>query len=141
MVLTDVRFSASARRNLISLGQLESHGCWFQSKNYRLNIFKEDKEVLAANYIDTLYFLDGTPVKEEMNSAEDVLDMTTLWHSRLGHRSVKGMQCLVKVGFLKNFEVADKQECEHYVLGKLISQDIFQERKTQFRGTISLRAF
>lgn len=118
MVLSDVRFSATARRNLISLGQLETHGCWFQSKSYRLNVFKGKDEILAGDYCDTLYFLDGTPVKGEVNAAEEVLDKTSLWHSRLGHMSVKGLRCLVKAGFLKDLEVTYKQECEHCVLGK-----------------------
>lgn len=58
-VLTGVRYSETARRNLISLGQLETLGCWFQSKEYRLKVFKGDSEVLAADYKDTLYFVDG----------------------------------------------------------------------------------
>lgn len=72
-------------------------------------MFKGSNEVLAGDYVDTLYFLDATPVKGEVNSVDGVLDKTSLWHSRLGHMSVKGMQCLVKAGFLKDFDVADKQ--------------------------------
>lgn len=87
-VLTGVRYSETARRNLISLGQLETLGCWFQSKNYKLKVFKGDSEVLAAEYKDTLYFLNGVPVAGEVNSADKQLDDTSLWHSRLGHMSV-----------------------------------------------------
>lgn len=73
--LTEVRYSATVRRNLISLGQLESLGCWFQSKDFRLNVFR-------------------------------------------GKHCVKGLQCLVKNGFLKGIDIVDKQECKHCVLGK-----------------------
>lgn len=117
-VLTGVRYSETARRNLISLGQLETLGCWFQSKNYRLKVFKGDSEVLSAEYKDTLYFLDGVPVTGEVNSADGSLYDTSLWHSRLGHMSVKGMQCLVKNGFLKGVDIAEKESCEHCILGK-----------------------
>lgn len=118
VTLTEVRYSATARRNLISLGQLESLGCWFKSKDFRLNVFKENNQVLAADYRDTLYFLDGNVIVAETNSAEGVLDQTSLWHSRLGHMSVKGLRLLVKNGFLKGVDGEDKQECEHCVLGK-----------------------
>lgn len=118
VVLTGVRFSETARRNLISLGQLETLGCWFQSRNYRLKVFRGETEVLGADYKDTFYFLDGAPVKEEVNSSEVKLDVTSLWHSRLGHMSVKGMQCLVKSGFLQGVDIAEKETCEHCVLGK-----------------------
>ncbi|KAF8113219.1 hypothetical protein N665_0054s0034 [Sinapis alba] len=68
VVLTKVRYSPAARRNLIYLGQLETHGCWFQSRNYRLQVFKDDKEVLAGDYKDTLYFLDGKSELGHMNT-------------------------------------------------------------------------
>lgn len=118
VVLTGVRYSATARRNLISLGQLETLGCWFQSKDYRLKVFKGEIEVLAADYKDTLYFLDGTPVKEEVNAAEEVLNDTLLWHSRLGHMSVRGIKCLVKAGFLDVPDIKEMETCEHCILGK-----------------------
>lgn len=118
VILTGVRYSESARRNLISLGQLETLGCWFQSKDYRLKVFKGDSEVLAADYKETLYFLDGVPVAGEVNSVDGSLDITSLWHSRLGHMSVKGMQCLVKSGFLEGVDITTKESCEHCILGK-----------------------
>lgn len=126
VILTEVRYSATARRNLISLGQLETLGCWFQSKDYRLKVFKGESEVLAADYKDTLYFLDGVPIKEEANAGVVELDKTTLWHSRLGHMSVRGMQCLVKAGLFKVADIKEKEDCEHCILGK-IPQGILQE--------------
>lgn len=97
---------------------METLGCWFQSKDYRLKVFKEETEVLAAYYKDTLYFLDGSPVKGEANSAESKMDETGLWHNRLGHMSIKVMRCLVKCGFLQGIDIGEKETCEHCVLGK-----------------------
>lgn len=100
------------------MGQLETLGCWFQSKEYRLKVFKGEKEVLAADYIDTLYFLDGVPVKGESNAVVVELDNTSLWHSRLGHMSIRGLQCLSKSGLLKIDVIKEKESCEHCILGK-----------------------
>lgn len=96
VVLTKVRYSSTAKRNLISLGQLESQGCWFQSKNFRLQVFYNGKEALAGEYKNTLYILDGEPVVGEANTAAKQGDKTMLWHSRLGHMSEKGLQLLAK---------------------------------------------
>lgn len=118
VVLTQVRYSATARRNLISLGQLETQGCWFKSSNYRLQVFKDEKEVLAGDYKDILYFLDGEPRLEQANAAVEAIDKTTLWHSRLGHMSEKGLQLLVKNDLLKKNEISVLKKCEPCILGK-----------------------
>ena len=118
VILTKVRYSPTAKRNLISLGQLESQGCWFQAKDFRLKVFCNGKEALAGEYRDTLYILDGKPVMEQANSAVKDVDKTMLWHSRLGHMSEKGLQLLAKKEMLKAEDIAVLKDCEHCVLGK-----------------------
>lgn len=81
----------TARRNLISSGQLETLGCWYQSKNFRLRVFKGDKEVIAGDYKDTLYILDGEAELAQVNVAASSPEITGLWHSRLGHISEKNL--------------------------------------------------
>ncbi|CAL9238171.1 unnamed protein product [Arabidopsis halleri] len=118
VILTKVRYSQTAKRNLISLGQLESQGCWFQGKDSRLRVFYKGKESLAGDYKETLYILDGKPVVEQANSAVKEGDKTMLWHSRLGHMSEKGLQLLAKKEMLKTEDIAELKDCEHCVLGK-----------------------
>lgn len=118
VILSQVRYSSTARRNLISLGQLETNGCWYQSKDYRMRIYKDDREVLAGDYRDTLYFLDGKAELEQVNAAETEMDTTTLWHSRLCHTSEKVLKLLVKKDLLKGSEISELKQCEDCILGK-----------------------
>ncbi|CAL9233575.1 unnamed protein product [Arabidopsis halleri] len=118
VILTKVRYSATTKRNLISLGQLESQGCWFQGKDSRLRVFYNDKEALAGDYKDTLYILDGKPVVEQANTAVKDEDKTMLWHSRLGHLNAKSLQLLAKKELIKAEEFSELRDCEHCVLGK-----------------------
>ena len=46
------------------------------------------------------------------------IDMTKRWHSRLGHMSLKGMDILVKDGYLNEKGVKTLEFCKNCVLGK-----------------------
>lgn len=83
-----------------------------------MRVFKDDKGVLAGDYKDTLYFLDGEPELEQANAAVKAVDKTALWHNRLGHMSEKRLQLLVKKELLKENEISELKQCEFCILGK-----------------------
>lgn len=118
VVLTGVRYMPSMVINLISYGQLEKNGCKYSGKNYNVVFFKGGKKVLSGNYKDGLYYLDGSVEKAEVNVVRQGVNMTNLWHSRLGHMSLKNMYILVKNGYLSDKEVHTLDFCEECVLGK-----------------------
>lgn len=54
-----------------------------------------------------------------MNIVRQGVNMTNLWHSRLGHMSLQNMDILVKNGYLSDKDVHTLDFCEECVLGKV----------------------
>ncbi|CAL8990666.1 unnamed protein product, partial [Prunus brigantina] len=96
--LSDVRYVPDMKKNLISLGALESKG---------LKITMEGGGSTV---------IGGAAVTEAADA--DSTDTTRLWHMRLGHAGEKALQGLVKQGLLKGAKVCKLEFCEHCVLGK-----------------------
>ncbi|GJW76791.1 retrovirus-related pol polyprotein from transposon TNT 1-94 [Tanacetum coccineum] len=93
--LTDVRHVPDLKKNLISLGMLDSKGFKYTNENGVLRVSKGALVVMQATK-----------------------DLTKLWHMRLGHKIEKGMVILSERGLLDNHKIASLEFCEHYVIGK-----------------------
>nr|GFA49972.1 hypothetical protein [Tanacetum cinerariifolium] len=102
--LTDVCHVPDLKKNLISLGVLDSKGFKYTSKNGVLRVSKGALVVMKASKgTSSFYTLQGETIigsasvscLEKSNS-----DLTKLWHMRLGHMSEKGMVILSKQGLL-----------------------------------------
>ena len=113
----NVRYVPQFSRNLISLGALESNGCTFVSENGVLRVKKGCRTVLKATREGNLYYLQGNSHRGEVN-AVSVQDETHLWHRRLGHIGQKGMDVLIKKGYLDKSKVSSIKFCESCILGK-----------------------
>lgn len=83
-------------RNLLSLGAFESKGCSFTSKNDVLKVMKGCRTVLKVKREGNLR---GNGYVGEANIVAEK-DDTELCHCRLGNISQKGMDTLVKKGYL-----------------------------------------
>lgn len=118
VILTEVRYMPDMSRNLISYGMLEKSGCRYEGKDLLVQFYKGNEKVISGRYNQGLYYLQGTVLKGEANLSEEHVNKTKLWHSRLGHMSVKGMNVLVKEGYIPKKEVGDLKFCEECVLGK-----------------------
>ncbi|GJY33991.1 retrovirus-related pol polyprotein from transposon TNT 1-94 [Tanacetum coccineum] len=88
--LTDVRHVPDLKKNLISLGVLDSKGFKYTSENGELRVSKEKSN----------------------------LDLMMLWDMCLGHMSEKGMVILSKRELLDNRKVANLEFCEYCVIGR-----------------------
>ena len=118
VILTGVRYMPDMSRNLISYGMLETAGCWYEGKDLRVNFYKDDKRILSGRYHLGLYYLQGTVLRGEANLSRPERNMTNVWHSRLGHMSLKNMSELVKNGFTTDKDVKELDFCEHCIIGK-----------------------
>lgn len=124
VILTDVRYMPTIGRNLISYGQLEKIGCKYKGGDFVVSFYKKNPDktlgpkVLTGKYKGGLYYLQGSVVKGEAAVARAEVNLTNIWHSRLGHMSLKNMNILVKEGYLNSNEVHTLQFCENCVLGK-----------------------
>ncbi|GFZ16976.1 hypothetical protein Acr_26g0002460 [Actinidia rufa] len=60
VTLTEVRHVLNLRKNLISIGMLDSKGCSFDASGGTLRVFKGNKEMLWGKKIEGLYRLEET---------------------------------------------------------------------------------
>ena len=94
--LSDVRHVLELKKNLISLGVLDSNGYKFTGQNGVLKVSKGALVVIKAEKVGNLYRLKGsTQVNEAMIVSEKVEEGFRLWHQWLGHMSKKGLQVLM----------------------------------------------
>ncbi|GKC14004.1 retrovirus-related pol polyprotein from transposon TNT 1-94 [Tanacetum coccineum] len=136
--LIDVRHVPDLKKNLISLGVLDSKGFKYTSENGVLRVSKGTLVVMKATKgTSSLYTLQGEMIigyasvscLEKSNS-----DLTMLWHKCLGHMNEKGIVILSKRRLLDNHNVASLVFCKHCVIGKQkrvsFSKSIHQTRAT-----------
>ena len=120
--LNDVRYIPDLKRNLISLGVLDSNGYCYKAQNGVLKVMKGSMVVLKAEKRNGLYLLDGVAIiGTAAVVAPKILDKTTLWHMRLAHVSEKGLMELSKQRLLCGDKLDQLSFCDHSVYGKMIS--------------------
>ncbi|BBN69538.1 hypothetical protein Prudu_1005S000200 [Prunus dulcis] len=115
--LSDVRYVPDMKKNLISLGALESKGLKITMEGGVLKAVHGALVVMKGTRRNNLYFLQGSTVigGAAVTEAADA-DSTRLWHMRLGHAGEKALQGLVKQGLLKGAKACKLEFCEHCVL-------------------------
>jgi hypothetical protein len=118
--LTDVRHVPELRKNLISLGVLDSTGYKCTIQGGVMKVFKGILQVMKANKIRNLYHLEGRTESDQATTtiSENASDSTHLWHQRLGHMSEKGLKVLVDRKLLPSLKSLNLNFCKHCIYGK-----------------------
>ncbi|GAV83405.1 gag_pre-integrs domain-containing protein [Cephalotus follicularis] len=110
------------KKNLISLGVLDSHGCKFTGENGIIKVLKGALVIMKGKKIDGLYQLQGNTVlgtaTVASSSGDKDADTTRLWHMHLGHMSERGLQIMSKKGLLAGVKSGKLHFCEHCVYVK-----------------------
>ncbi|KAG8480151.1 hypothetical protein CXB51_024883 [Gossypium anomalum] len=119
-VLTDVRYVPSLKKNLISLGALESKGSVVTMRDWVLKVTSGALVTLKGIRKNNLYYYQGSTVIGAVATASGnkELDSMQLWHMKLGHAKEKSLQIMTKQGLLKGVKACKLKFCEHCVLGK-----------------------
>lgn len=138
--LLDVRHVPDLRKNLISIGALDSGGCKIVTWNGVKKVIRGSLVVMKGIRQGNLYALLGTTVTENASvgtggSGGDPCECTRLWHRRLGHMSEKGLDLLSKKCLLKNLKKPCMDFCEHCVYGKAHRVQ-FRSSKHRSRGIL-----
>ena len=95
--LSNVRHVPDLKKNLISLGTLDSNGYKFSTEGEVLRVSKDSLVVMKGKKVNIVYILQGSTVTCDatVSMSEDPdLDTTRLWHMRLGHMSERGLHVL-----------------------------------------------
>ena len=121
-ILRDVRYVPKLKKNLISLGALESKGLVVMMRDGVLKATSGVLVMLKGVRKNNLYYYQGNTVVGTVatttSSTKKDIEATKLWHMRLGHAGEKSLQILAKQGLLKGIKTCKLDFCEHCVLGK-----------------------
>lgn len=104
------------KRNLISLGMLESKGYKFDSGDGVLRVTKGSRVIMEAKRKNSLYYLMAETLTDAVNVTQS--QSMDLWHTRQGHVGEKGIRELAKQGVLKLGALESLKKCEPCILGK-----------------------
>ncbi|KAH0645603.1 hypothetical protein KY284_033487 [Solanum tuberosum] len=122
--LTDVRYVPNLKKNLISVGALESKGFKVIADNGVMRICSGALVVMKAiRRNNNMYHYQGSTVigtATTTSNDDNEAEMTRLWHMRLGHAGGKSLKTLSDQGLLKGVKTCNLEFCEHCVKGKQI---------------------
>uniref|UniRef100_A0A2N9I546 Integrase catalytic domain-containing protein n=1 Tax=Fagus sylvatica TaxID=28930 RepID=A0A2N9I546_FAGSY len=110
-----VRHVPKLKRNLISVGQLDTEGHAILFVGGTWKITKGAMVVARGKKTGTLYM---TTSPRDMIAVAEAGTDTNLWHCRLGHMSEKGMKVLLSKGKLLELKSVEFDMCESCILGK-----------------------
>jgi hypothetical protein len=113
--LQKVRHVPKLKRNLISVGQLDTEGHAILFVGGTWKITKGAMVVARGKKTGTLYM---TTSPRDMIAVAEAGTDTNLWHCRLGHMSEKGMKVLLSKGKLLELKSVEFDMCESCILGK-----------------------
>lgn len=116
--IPSVRFVPDLRRNLASVGMLDSSGFNVKIEGGIMKILKGSLVVMKANNHNDLYILEASTVTGTVATITSGADKTRLWHLRLGHISEKGLTELSKQRLLCGDKTGELKFCDECVLGK-----------------------
>jgi hypothetical protein len=120
-ILTNVRYVPNLKKNLISLGTLDSLGYGYSAKDGVMKITKGTMVIMKGKKIGNLYKLLGDTVIGGVvmsTLVEPNDDNTVLWHMRLGHLGERSMFELHKRNFLKGVKSCKLGFCKYCLYGK-----------------------
>ena len=120
--LGSVRHVPALKKNLISLGTLDTNGCSFTAKDGVIKVCKGSMVIMRGTKLgNNLYKLSGNTIlggaaisTEEENCKDD----TQLWHLRLGHMSERALQELYMRQLLKGVGSCKLEFCKYCVMEK-----------------------
>lgn len=111
-IVTNVRHVPEMKRNLISLGMLESEGCSYTAEDGILKVLRESLVIMKGLRENGIYLLQGLIACGELNAMVFAAsERTKLWHQRLGHVSECGLQELYNQGLLGKEKLGGLEFC------------------------------
>ncbi|PHU17199.1 hypothetical protein BC332_12894 [Capsicum chinense] len=120
--LIDVRYVPDLKKNIISVGTLDSKGLKVVTGNGLMKIYSDALVVMKAiQKNNNLYHYHGSTIigtTTVTSSVDKEAEVTRLWHMRLAHAGGKSLKILSDQEFLKGAKSGNLEFCEHCVKGK-----------------------
>ncbi|GAA0175662.1 hypothetical protein LIER_28792 [Lithospermum erythrorhizon] len=115
IVLSNVRHIPDFRLSLIYSEKLDDDGYVNLFGNGQWVLRKDNNVIAKGKKNGTFYRASFNICKGELNIVQSSLK---LWHSKLGHMSIKGLNILVKQGAIPDLDDSDIDTCTHCIIGK-----------------------
>ncbi|KAH9734074.1 Integrase catalytic domain-containing protein [Citrus sinensis] len=116
----EVRHVNGLKKNPLSLGQIDNHGCKTHVENGIIKIVKGALVLMKAEKIGAnLFMLKGETLQEaDACVASNGEESTMMWHLKLGHMSEQGLKILSERKLLPGLKSVSLPFCEHCVISK-----------------------
>ncbi|KAH9651797.1 Integrase catalytic domain-containing protein [Citrus sinensis] len=116
----EVRHVNGLKKNLLSLGQIDNHGCKTHVENGIMKIVKAALVLMKAEKIGANLFMLKGETLQEANAcvASNGEKSTMMWHLKLGHMSEQGLKILSERKLLPGLKSVSLPFCEHCVTSK-----------------------
>lgn len=115
-IIKEVRYVLDLKRNLLSMGMFDKQGYSIRAYNGTLRINHGSLTIVKGVLRNGVYILQGNAVSDL--AATVSVNLTQMWHQRLGHISEKGLVELSKQDLLNGDKIDKLDFCEHCALGK-----------------------
>lgn len=120
--IQNVRHVKGLKKNLLSVGQIDSLGCRTHVENGIMKIVKGALVIMKAEKIAAnLFMLEGETLLEAnacIVSTNEGEESTMMWHNKLGHMSERGLKILSDRKLLPGLKSVNLPFCEHCVTSK-----------------------
>ncbi|VFQ80972.1 unnamed protein product [Cuscuta campestris] len=120
--LNNCLFVPAISRNIISVSCLDKAGFSINVKDKCLSVFRNDIYYATAKMTNGLYILDleATVYNVDVKRSKlNSLNLTYLWHCRLGHINEKRISKLRHSGVFDSFDLESYDVCQSCLLGKM----------------------
>ncbi|KAH9705857.1 hypothetical protein KPL70_012031 [Citrus sinensis] len=116
----EVRHVNGLKKNLLSLGHMDSHGYKTHVENGIMKIVKGALVLMKAEKIGANLFMLRGETLQEANAcvASNGEESTMMCHLKLGHMSEQGLKILSERKLLPGFKSVSLPFCEHCVISK-----------------------
>jgi transposase InsO family protein len=130
-ILTGVRHVPEIRKNLISLGVLDTGGYKSIVQGGVMKVYKGILQVMKANKVGNLLLLEGRTESDHVTTISNKdSDYVQLWHQWLGHMSEQGLNVLFDRKLLPSLKSLKLDFCKHCIYGKQNMQKFKMKRHT-----------
>ena len=135
-ILTDVRHVPELRKNLISLGLLDTNGYKTFIQGGVMKVYKGILLVMKAKKVRNLYQLEGITEADHASTVfENDSNSIRLWHQRMGHMRERGLKILFDHNLLPSLKSSKLDFCKHCLYGKQSKQK-FKTGKHTSKGIL-----
>ena len=118
--IEEVQHVKDLKKNILSTGQINSHGCKIHVENRIMKIIKSALILMKVEKTGAkIFMLKGETLQEADACVESNGEESTMtWHLKLGHMSEQGLKILFERKLLPRLKSVSLSFCKHCIISK-----------------------